>query len=75
MQGYTYVKGEHYPVEHLIFETAPEHVQEFLDVDHESGLWARPKATCSTTSPSCIRKCGSTTTSPARCTSSLCGRA
>ena len=29
MQGYTYVKGEHYPVEHLIFETAPEHVQDF----------------------------------------------
>ena len=32
MQGYTYVKGEHYPVEHLVFETAPEHVQEFPSV-------------------------------------------
>ena len=42
MQGYTYVKGEHYPVEHLIFETAPEHVQEFLDVDHE--VWTLGEA-------------------------------
>ena len=42
MQGYTYVKNEHYPVEHLIFETAPEHVQEFLDVDHE--VWTLGEA-------------------------------
>lgn len=42
MQGYTYVKGEHYPVEHLVFETAPEHVQEFLDVDHE--VWTLGEA-------------------------------
>ena len=43
MQGYTYVKGEHYPVEHLVFETAPEHVQEFLDVDHQ--VWTLGEAT------------------------------
>ena len=42
MQGYTYVKGEHYPVEHLVFTTAPEHVQEFLDVDHE--VWTLGEA-------------------------------
>ena len=24
MQGYTYTKGEHYPVEHLVFKVAPE---------------------------------------------------
>ena len=29
MQGYTFVKGEHYPVEHLVFETAPEFVRSF----------------------------------------------
>ena len=31
MQGYTYTKGEHYPVEHLVFKTAPEDVQHYLD--------------------------------------------
>ena len=35
MQGYTYTKGEHYPVEHLVFKTALEDVQHYLDVDHE----------------------------------------
>ena len=33
MQGYTFVKGEHYPVEHLVFETAPEFVEEFLELE------------------------------------------
>lgn len=37
MKGYSYVKGEQYPIEYLVFTTAPEHVQEFLDVDHE--IW------------------------------------
>ena len=42
MQGYTFVKGEHYPVEHLVFETAPEFVEEFLEVDHE--VWTLGEA-------------------------------
>ena len=35
MQGYTFVKGEHYPVEHLVFETAPEFVEEFLEAESD----------------------------------------
>ncbi len=42
MQEYTYVQGEHYPVEHLIFETAPEHVQAFLEADHR--VWTLGEA-------------------------------
>ena len=42
MRGYTYVKGEHYPVEHLVFTTAPEHMEEFLKVDHE--VWTLGEA-------------------------------
>ncbi len=42
MQGYTYTKGEHYPVEHLVFKTAPEDVQHYLDVDHE--IWTLKEA-------------------------------
>ena len=38
MQGYTFVKGEHYPVEHLVFETAPEFVEEFLEM-HFIFVW------------------------------------
>ena len=75
MQGYTFVKGEHYPVEHLVFETAPEHVEEFLEVDHEVWTWARRKAICSTIFLSCIRKSGSMKTSPARCISFSSGKA
>lgn len=37
MQGYTYTKGEHYPVEHLVFKVAPEDVEHYLAVDHE--IW------------------------------------
>ena len=39
MQGYTYTKNEHYPMEHLVFKTAPEDVERFLEVDHE--VWRR----------------------------------
>lgn len=42
MQGYTYVKNEHYPIEHLVFTTAPEHMEEFLAVDHE--VWTLGEA-------------------------------
>lgn len=42
MKGYTYVKGEHYPVEHMVFTTAPEHMQEFLDADHQ--VWTLGEA-------------------------------
>ena len=37
MQGYTYTKGEHYPVEHLVFKVAPEDVEHYLAVDHD--IW------------------------------------
>ena len=42
MQGYTFTKNEHYPVEHLIFTTAPEHMEEFLKIDHE--IWTLGEA-------------------------------
>ena len=32
---YRYTKNEHYPMEHLVFKTDPEFLQECLDVDHE----------------------------------------
>ena len=42
MQGYTYTKNEHYPMEHLVFKTAPEDVECFLEVDHE--VWTLMEA-------------------------------
>ena len=42
MQGYTYTQNEHYPVEHLVFTTAPEYVKEFLEADHE--IWTLGEA-------------------------------
>ena len=42
MQGYTYTKGEHYPVEHLVFKVAPEDVEHYLAVDHE--IWTLEEA-------------------------------
>ena len=42
MQGYTYTKNEHYPMEHLVFKTAPEDVERFLEVDHE--VWTLMEA-------------------------------
>ena len=42
MQGYTYTKGEHYPVEHLVFKVAPEDVEHYLAVDHE--IWTLKEA-------------------------------
>lgn len=42
MQGYTYTKNEHYPMEHLVFKTAPEDVEHFLEVDHE--VWTLMEA-------------------------------
>ena len=44
MKDYTYTSGEHYPVEHLILETAPEHVEEFLEADHL--VWTLGEAGC-----------------------------
>lgn len=37
-----YRSGERLPVEVLVFEVAPEHVEEFLDVDHE--VWTLGEA-------------------------------
>lgn len=34
---YKYVKDEHYPIEHLVYQVDPEHLQECLDADHD--LW------------------------------------
>ena len=42
MQGYTYTKGEHYPMEHLVFKVAPEDVERYLEVDHE--IWTLKEA-------------------------------
>ena len=40
--GFRYVEGEHLPVEVLVFEVDPEHVEEFLAVDHE--VWTMGEA-------------------------------
>lgn len=39
-----FVTGERRPVEVLVFEMAPEHVQEFLAIDHE--VWTLGEAGC-----------------------------
>ena len=74
MQGYTFVKGEHYPVEHLVFETAPEFVEEFLEVDHEVWTLGEAESDLFDHIPF-LYKSGSMKTSPARCILSLFGRA
>lgn len=33
-----YTKGERLPIEVLVFEMSPEHVDEYLAIDHE--IWA-----------------------------------
>jgi uncharacterized protein (TIGR03792 family) len=40
--GYTYSFGERLPVEVLVFEVAPEHVEAFLEVDHR--VWTLGEA-------------------------------
>jgi uncharacterized protein (TIGR03792 family) len=40
--GYRYQSGERLPVEVMVFEVAPEHVEEFLAVDHE--VWTLGEA-------------------------------
>jgi uncharacterized protein (TIGR03792 family) len=40
--GYRYLSGERLPVEVLVFEVDPEHVEEFLAVDHE--VWTLGEA-------------------------------
>ena len=74
MQGYTYTKGEHYPVEHLVFKVAPEDVEHYLAVDHE--IWTLKEAYA----PGFdhipfIRRSGSMTTSRGKSILSLYGRA
>ena len=44
MESYCYEKGQHCPVEHLIFQVEPEHVEEFLQADHE--VWTLGEAAC-----------------------------
>lgn len=39
---FRYTSGDRSPVEVLVFETAPEHVEEFLTVDHE--VWTLGEA-------------------------------
>ena len=40
--GFRYTDGEHLPVEVLVFDLDPEHVEEFLRVDHE--VWTLGEA-------------------------------
>ena len=35
MQGYTYTKGEHYPVEHLVFKVAPPYLSVMSTSQHK----------------------------------------
>ena len=42
MANYRYTKGEKLPIEVLVFEMSPEHVEEFLAVDHE--VWTLGEA-------------------------------
>lgn len=37
MQGYTYTKGEHYPVEHLVFKVAPRTLNTIWRLTMKSG--------------------------------------
>jgi uncharacterized protein (TIGR03792 family) len=40
--GFRYVAGEHRPVEVLVFEVEPDHLDEFLRIDHE--VWTLGEA-------------------------------
>lgn len=40
--GFSYTSGERLPVEVLVFDVAPEHVEQFLAVDHE--VWTLGEA-------------------------------
>ncbi|MFM8267366.1 MAG: TIGR03792 family protein, partial [Ilumatobacteraceae bacterium] len=42
MSGFTYVHGEHLPIEVLVFEMDPSVVEQFLAVDHE--VWTLGEA-------------------------------
>ena len=42
MTEYRYTKGEKLPIEVLVFEMNPEHVEEFLEADHE--VWTLGEA-------------------------------
>lgn len=42
MSGFTYVSGEHLPIEVLVFEMDPSVVEQFLAVDHE--VWTLGEA-------------------------------
>ena len=75
MQGYTYTKGEHYPVEHLVFKVAPEDVEHYLAVDHEIWTLKVPMRLDLTISRSFIRKSGSMIINRARYILYLYGRA
>ena len=43
MTGFRYTKGEKLPIEVLVFEMSPEHVDEYLAIDHE--IWTLGEAT------------------------------
>ena len=42
MANYRYTKGEKLPIEVLVFEMDPKHVEEFLEADHE--VWTLGEA-------------------------------
>ena len=42
MAEFRYTKGERLPIEVLVFEISPEHVEEFLAIDHE--VWTLGEA-------------------------------
>ena len=43
MTEFRYTKGEKLPIEVLVFEMSPEHVDEYLAIDHE--IWTLGEAT------------------------------
>ena len=43
MTEFRYTKGERLPIEVLVFEMSPEHVDEYLAIDHE--IWTLGEAT------------------------------
>ena len=43
MAEFRYTKGERLPIEVLVFEMSPEHVDEYLAIDHE--IWTLGEAT------------------------------
>lgn len=42
VKEYTYTKNERLPVEVLVFQVAPEHVEEYLRIDHD--VWTMMEA-------------------------------